>query len=243
MHDNYTCLIVDDELDAIELLTDKIAHLYKNIRITGTHQHWESALDALREQQCDLVFMDISMPGKNAIELLKLLPGIDIEIIFVTAFEQYALNAFAFSTSGYVLKPIDDEAFAAAVNKAIIRIKNKRLAKKHNSPHPANDRIGIPNNHGIDYVDIKDILYLESVNKCTKIVTAARTYTSLSPLMKFKSHTDHYSFLQVHRSFIVNLSCILRYESSGLIIMSNKQEIPLSRSYKSDFLLKFNNTF
>lgn len=244
MPNNYTCIIVDDEQDAIELLAGRIGRLYKSIKVEATYSNWEEGLEALREKDCDLLFMDISMPGKNGIELLKLLPELQCEIIFVTAFEQYALDAFSFSASGYVLKPLDDTALSAAINKAIRRILNKKMAKQSQGVAPAvNDKIGIPNNHGIDYVNVNDILYLESTNKCTKIVTAKKDYVSSFNLGKFKEHVDAHPFFQVHRSYIINLNYILRYESSGLVIMSNKMEIPVSRSVRNDLLKIFNSNY
>ena len=240
MTNSYTCMIVDDEQDAIEMLTYRLSYLFNNIHITATCAHWTDALAALRTRQFDLVFMDISMPGKNAIELLELVPGLDAEIIFVTAHDSYALEAFSFSASGYVLKPIDDAQLAKAVDKATVRIQNKRAASQH-APTPAHvsDKIGIPNNHGIDYVKVHDIIYLEATNKCTRIVTSQKEYVSSSYLGKFKPLVEPHSFFQVHRSYIVNLNSILRYESSGILIMSNKQEIPVARSIRQEFLERF----
>ncbi len=240
MPNNISCIIVDDEQDAIELLTDRIGKLYKNITIKGTYFYWEDALKALREEECDLLITDISMPGKNGLELLKLLPNLQAEIIFVTAHEQYAINAFSFSTSGYILKPVDDEELSAAIGKAIERIQNKKLAKQPRNIAPVlSERIGIANNHGIDYLVINEILYLESTNKCTKIITSHTEYTSSYNLGKFKDMLVNHPFFQVHRSYIVNLNSILRYESSGVVIMVNKMEIPVARNVKNDFLQLF----
>ncbi len=244
MTNNFTCIIVDDEHDAIELLADRLAHLFKNITILATYTKWEEALDALRRQNCDLLFMDISMPEKNAIELLKLLPGLDSEIIFVTAHEDYALDAFAFNVSGYILKPLSDTDLSSAINKAIQRVVTKRLAKPATAQaNMLNEKIGITNKQGIDYINVQDILYLESVNKCTKIVTDKGSYTSSANIGNYKNLTTRFPFFQVHRAYIINLNCILRYESSGLVIMSNKKEIPISRNVKTEFLKFFNNSF
>lgn len=233
MPNNFTCIIVDDEQDAIDLLSYRIMHLFKNITIAGTYLNWQDALTAFREQKCDIAFMDISIPGKNAMELLKLLPVLDCELIFVTAHEEYAIEAFAFTTSGYLLKPVDDNALNAAISKAMMRVEHKRQAKQNNSPAAhVTDKIGVPNNHGIDYINIPEILYLESTNKCTRIVTGKGEYISSLNLGKFQHLVDNHSFFQVHRSYIVNLNNILRYESSGMVIMSDKKEIPVSRSLK-----------
>lgn len=241
MPNSYSCIIVDDEQDAIELLTDSIKHLFKNINITDTYSYWEDALEALKKLDSDLLFMDISMPGKNAIDLLKLVPDLKSEIIFVTAHEQYALDAFTFSTSGYILKPINDVALSAAINKALERVNHKRQANQHaQAIQPLNEKVRIPNNHGIDYVNLSDILYLETVNKCTMIVTNKAEYVSSYQIGKYKDMVGGYPFFHAHRSYIINLNFILRYETSGLVIMTNKKEIPISRNVKNDFLKLFN---
>lgn len=241
MNTSYTCVIVDDEQDAIDLLSGRLGLLYDNITIADTFIQWQDALAALRKNRYDLLFIDISMPGKSGFELLKLLPGLESEIIFVTAHDNFALSAFSFSATGYILKPIDDTELLAAVDKALERIANKSLASQLKSPvSRISDKIGVPKNHGIDYINVSDILYLESVNKCTQIITANGKYTSSSNIGTFRYLVDSNSFFQVHRSFIVNLNCILRYESVGTLIMQDKKEIPVSRNIKQDFLQIFN---
>lgn len=243
MPSTFTCIIVDDEQDAIDLLSSRINVLFHNISILVSCTHWADALEKLRTNKFDILFIDISMPGKNAIELLKLLPGLSCEIIFVTAHDRFALDAFEFSTSGYILKPIDDNRLFAAVNKAIERISTQKHTKQQSAGIPAADKIGVPNNHGIDYINIHAIVYLEAVNKCTKIVTTKGEYTSSLNIGKFQHLIDNHSFFQAHRSYIINLNCILRYESTGLIVMDNKKEIPLSRNVKNDFLKLFHSSY
>lgn len=244
MTNSISCIIVDDEQDAIELLIFRLNQLHKNVQVVGTYSHWGDALQALREQKYDLVFMDISMPGKNGMEILKLYPQLSSEVIFVTAHEEYALDAFAFATSGYVLKPIDDVQLSKALDIATARILNKQLAKQAGSaPAVLSDRLGIPNNHGIDYVAISDIIFLESVNKCTRIVTTKTEYLSSLYLGKFQELIEGHPFFQVHRSYVINMKAILRYETSGVVIMTNKQEIPVSRSTRNEFLQLLNCNF
>ena len=245
MTGNLTCVIIDDEQDAIELLAHQLYHLYTNIMILGTYTRWDEALAALRTIPCDIVFMDISMPGKTGINLLKLLPGLQSEIIFVTAYEEYAIDAFSFSTSGYILKPVDDAALVAAVNKAAERASHRKAALHQqgaNSGLPLSDKIGIPNKNGVDYIDIHTIIYLESANKCTKIVTDKTEYLSAHHLGKYNNLITQYKFYQVHRSFIINPVKIQRYESSGVVIMSNKQELPVSRALRNIFMNMFDGT-
>lgn len=240
MNENISCMIVDDEPLAIALLKEQLSHIFRDIRIIATCTHWEDALDTLRHTSPDILFMDISMPGKTGMELLRLLPALDSELIFTTAHDEYALEAFRFTASGYLLKPVLDSDLSITVNRAIEHVQNKRMARMAGgTTTPLSNRIGIPNRHGIDYVNIQDILYLESVNKCTRIVTVQKEHTSLSALIKFRMLTDHYHFIQVHRSFIINLDRISRYETSGLVTMCNKQDIPVARTFRNDLLRQF----
>src|SRR5437016_1235588 len=108
MTNKITCIIIDDEPKSIELLLESLHTLYNNMDVVKTYTSSTEALHALRSSDCDIVFMDISMPGKNGLELLQLAPDLKSEVIFITAHSEYALNAFKFSASGYILKPIDD---------------------------------------------------------------------------------------------------------------------------------------
>jgi two-component system, LytTR family, response regulator len=242
MGNQYNCIIIDDEQDAVDLLKSRLHLLYENTFIVDSFNDWKLALPALRSKKYDLLFLDVSMPGKTGIELLQLLPDLESEIIFVTAHDSYALKAFSFAASGYVLKPIDDGELSAAIERALARIKIKNLAANTKTlQQKPSEKIGIANNHGVDYVNISDIVYLESMNKCTEIVTTNAKFTSTSNIGTFKHLLDSHPFFQAHRSFIINLNRIHRYETSGLIIMQDKKEIPLSRALRNDFLKLFEN--
>lgn len=243
----YRCAIIDDERDAIDLLSSRLEQLYDNIEVAATFTFWKEALSALRNNSYHILFIDISMPEKSGFDLLKLLPDNDAEIVFVTAHDNYALKAFSFAASGYILKPIDDTDLSQAVNKAIERISNKLAARRLTGGAPATaggapvgaDKVRIPNNSGIDYVNVNDIIFLESVNKCTTIVTNHAKYTSSANIGTFKYLTDDHSFFQVHRAFIINLNCVVRYESSGMVVMRDKTEIPIARNIRQEFLQLF----
>lgn len=236
MHNDISCIIVDDEQHAIDLLTGRIQKLFPDLLIGGTFSAWDAAVAALRKHNYDVAFIDISIPEKNGLELLELLPGLESEIIFVTAYEEYALDAFAFNTSGYLLKPVNDKELSAAVNKALARIMNRRQVKPGPASRQVRERIAIPNNNGIDYVHVADILYLEGSNRYTRIVTVTNEYLSSMNLGKFEYLVSTHPFFQVHRSYIVNLNYILRYESQGVLILQNKKEIPVSRNLKAPLL-------
>ncbi len=241
MANNFTCIIVDDEQHSIDLLSRRINILFDNIEVVGAYTAWEKALTALRTQQCDLLFLDISMPGKNGFDLLKLVPGLESEIIFVTAYDNFALNAFSFAATGYILKPVDDGDLAAAIDKAIKRIEYRRNARQVQASEGFTaKKIGIPDKKGTEYINISDIVYLEAVNGCTRVVTGDGEIISSYALNKFKPVLDKNGFFQINRSFMVNTNRIRRYTVEGCVILTTGLEIPVSKNYRDDFLLIFN---
>jgi len=237
MKNNFTCIIIDDEPKAIELLSDLIKEMYNNIEIIAAYTSWKTAIDPLRENNFDILFLDISMPQKNGLDILTLVPELKCEIIFVTAYSEFALNAFKFSAAGYLLKPVKELDLTKTIDKAITRITYKRLAEQNVNGITSlpKNKIGIPNKKGLDYVSIEDILYFEATKRYTKIVKKDTEFLSSLSIGRFKVMVKDYLFYQVHRSFIVNLNCICRYESIGAIIMSNGKEIPVSKNMKDDF--------
>ena len=241
MINTFRCIIIDDEDHAIGLLTESLKSLYPNIEIAGAYSSWKDGLQAIRTQNADIIFLDISLDGKSGMDLLNYAPAVDSEIIFITAYTEYALEAFKFSATGYIVKPIKDEQLSVAVNKAIERIKHKRLASMNADTTGAlQNKIGIPGNNGIDYINVKDIMYFEAVQGYTKVVTINGDILTSYRIGKFKKIQYTNSFFQVHRSYIVNPDYILRYNSTGMIILKNKTEVPVARNMRDEFLRLFN---
>lgn len=241
MKNKYTCIIVDDEPKAIELLSDSINDLYDNIEIIGTHTSWKTALPAIRNNDFDLLFLDISMPQKTGFDILELVPELKSEVIFITAHSDYAIKAFNYFAAGYILKPIKDAVLTKTIDKVLERISHKKLNTKQpiDAPGPRT-RIAVPNNNGLDYFNTAEILFFEATNRYTKVLTANSEVLSSYSIGKFKEIIDNNTdFFQVHRSFIINLNYVKRYERNGTIIMSNGHEIPVSKNVREDFLNLF----
>ncbi|XZF14274.1 LytR/AlgR family response regulator transcription factor [Chitinophagaceae bacterium MMS25-I14] len=231
-----TCIIIDDEPKAIELLQDSLYLLDKRIFVTATYATWEEALSGIRSHNCDIIFLDISIQGRNGMDLLRMMPEINSEIIFVTAHSDYALNAFKFPTAGYLLKPVDDVELAITLNRTIERILAKKMSAVKSQGGMINNKIGIPDNKSINYVLISDILYLEAQNTYTRVVTKDTEIISAYNLGKFRELLPEDLFYQVHRSFIVNLDCIRRYENIGTVILNNGKEIPVAQKNRAALL-------
>ncbi len=242
MTNTISAIIIDDDDFSITALSDTLNSLYNNIEISGIYKSWNDGLDALRVIKADILFLDITINGKNGMDLLKMVPASDMEIIFVTAHTEYALEAFKLAATGYIIKPVGDKELSIAVDKAIERISNKKTARLNLSipVQLANSKIGIPNSKGINYYDMNDIIYLEATSNYTRVVTKQHEVLSSNNMSKFTHLLEGSTFCSVHRSYIVNLNCVSRYEAPGTIIMNNKIEIPLSRTAREDFLKRFN---
>lgn len=227
-------IIVDDEPKMGELLLDILNSLFPNIEVDNPYTNWKDAIKAVHNTQPDIIFMDISMPEKTGFDILNLLPDIDAEIIFVTAHSEFAIEAFEHAAAGYILKPINETKLVDTVNRVL-----KKIDKKQDVQHRGNiNKIGIPDNESIVYYNISDIIYLESVNRYTQVVTTDQNITSSYSLGTYKKTLLQSNFLVVHRSFIINLEHVVRFDANNFVIMSNGKEIPVSKSSKTDFLNK-----
>lgn len=232
------CIIVDDEPKAASLLKSNLETLFDELDIIEMIHHWSDALRVLRKTDIDILFLDISMPGKSGLDLLDLIPELSCEIIFTTAYSEHAIKAFKYSTSGYLVKPIDEIELSNTVNKTLKRVTQKKQIQSLNK-RSKQEQLAIAHQQGTDIVDLEDVVFLEAINNCTKIYTTTGEYTSSYPIGKYKQVFENSHFYQVHRSFIVNLKQIKSYSREGILTLRNGREIPLARNQKDAFLDNF----
>lgn len=232
-NNQYSCVIVDDEPQAIELLVENLQNINANIHVAGSFTSWSKALEGLRTIPCDILFLDISMQGHNGMDLLRCLPELKCEVIFITAYSDYALDAFQFSTSGYLLKPVSEVELSIAVERAMTRCSNKWAALAEADLH---HKIGVAVNNAINYIEISGILYLEALNTYTKVCTVQGDILSSYNLGRFKEMLPCPPFFQVHRSYIINVNLVKQYKTAGYVLMENNKEIPVAKSFRDRFL-------
>ncbi len=237
MPNKISCIITDDEPKMVELLADTLIELYPEIIIKGKYSNWKEALQGIRANNIDILFLDISMPEKTGFDLLELVPNLTAEVIFVTAHTEFAVEAFNFDVCGYVLKPINDKALVKAVDRAIARTLLKRRAS--GAGENKDLKIGIPDDTGIRYVNINDIIYCESQNRYTRVVTTDAEIISSYNLGRYQETLIQDFFYQIHRSYIINLNHVSRYDATGFVIMSNGSNIPVSKNHRDVFLQMF----
>jgi len=237
-------IIVDDERAARENVQRKLLELFPNLEIVGSASSAEEAYHAILQKQPDLLFLDITMPKESGFDLLKRLPSYDFELIFITGYDRYALDAIKFCAIGYVLKPIKNQEFIAATNNALLRIQNKnqnqkisQLLANLNKPLSLSNKLGIPTGEGLEFVAAEDIIRCEGVQKCTIMYSIdGRKLISSYNIGEYKKMLEPYGFFVVHKSHIINPKHLRKYHKEGTITMIDNSTVPVSKRKKSEFL-------
>jgi DNA-binding LytR/AlgR family response regulator len=225
------CLIVDDEPIAREIIQTYCSHLSYLQVIASCSNALEAKL-ILQQQKIDILFLDINMPVIDGISFLKTLKN-PPQIIFTTAYKNYALDAFDLAACDYLLKPFSLERFIVAVDKAVEKLQPLSTFQDA-AGAKTEDYVFIKTDGKIFKVLYDDLLYAEASGNYTKIVTRQQ---SLSPTMTFSTFETLLPkniFLRIHRSFIINKSKIGHIEGNRVFI--NNTEIPIGSNYKEGFL-------
>ena len=220
---NLRCVVVDDS--SIQRMS--IVKLVKEHPALTLIAEYSSAVDTkkgLNDTECDLIFLDIEMPIINGFELLDVLKN-KPQIIFVTGKTEYAFKAFDYDATDYLQKPITQERFNLGVEKAL---EHHRLKFESNTAEE--EYIFIKSNLKKRKIFINDIQWIEALGDYIKLVTNEESFVILSTMKAFEKEVEEYSFLRIHKSYIVNLKKIKRFNSKFVEI--NTENIPLSRNKK-----------
>ncbi|WP_299253688.1 LytTR family DNA-binding domain-containing protein [uncultured Lacinutrix sp.] len=241
-----TAILIDDEISNLKGLEQKLGKLFPDIVIENTFQKPEEAIKVLQKQQPDVVFLDIEMPRINGFDLLSQLETVDFQVIFVTAYSEYAIDAFKQNAVDYVLKPIDDEELVTAVNKALHIVNTKSdIENNHKlvnllSSTISSYKIIVPTQKGMSFIPEEEVMHLEGYDGYTKIhLIDGKTIMSSYNLGKFEKLLSR-TFFKCHKSHIINLEKVRHFENEGYLVLEDSQRIPISRSNKKTFLELFN---
>ena len=240
---NINCVLIDDEIASLKNLERKINQFFPNLIILNKFQTPEDAILYLNENEVDIVFLDIQMPRINGFELLTNITEVNFKIIFVTAFNEYALEALKKAAIDYVLKPIDDDDLKVAINKTITLIldenetyENKKLLNLLQQSVLEHKKLLIPNAKGFTVIEQNEIIYLEGYDGYTKInIDSNRQVISSYGLGKYVEKLNS-NFFKTHKSYIVNINKIIEFEKEGYVILKGNKRIPISKKIKNDLL-------
>jgi DNA-binding LytR/AlgR family response regulator len=223
------CVIVDDELLAITIIDGYLKKI-PYIEVIGKFQSAIPVYEFLKENQVDILFLDVEMPNITGIEFIKSLSN-PPKVVLTTANKNYAIEGFNLNVDDYILKPVSFDRLVKSVNRLYedLTAKNTLEVKSGNK-----DYIYLKENKKMVRVYFKNILYFESLKDYVKVVTTCKTVLTKQVLSNFELELNSSSFLRIHRSYIVALNKIDAYTLSSVDIGTS--EIPIGRKYKESVI-------
>lgn len=247
MSEKLKALLIDDSAQALRLLQLMLQELAPNVTVIGLAKNGSEALQMIEENTPDVLFLDIEMPEKSGIQLAEELinRNINCNIVFTTAYNQYAIKAFRLSAVDYLLKPIDETQLLQAVEKL-----NEKQHTQHsltrlnaltqNLQHNNTPVLSFPVLNGYEYIPLSEIVYLEADGSYVHLfLTDGKEKTASKNLKYFEQVLDCYpNFMRVHRSYLINLYQMQAFskEGRGTILMKNGKSIDLARHRRTQFI-------
>lgn len=226
-----TAIIIDDERLARKELTSLLAQ-YKKIEIIDEATNADEALIKINEKRPNLIFLDIQMPGKTGFDLLEELDYIP-EVIFTTAYDEYALKAFEVNALDYLLKPIEDDRLRDSIDKVAEKIEIDEASVSSDGILTENDQVFVKDGEKCWFITLKDVRYFESVGNYVKVHFDSNRPMILKSLNNLEKKLDSKTFFRANRKHIINLRWIQKSESwfnGGLLVTVNGEEtIEISR--------------
>lgn len=253
MNDMIRAIIVDDEQHCIDLLQSLLQrHFLHQISIEASCKTVTEAMLAIKQLQPQLVFLDVQIQHETAFELLQQFAAINFEVIFTTAYEKYAVQAFKFSALDYLLKPVLEEDLRIAVGKVKAALNQKQTSARlevlfgnMRLLESQQRRICIPVSTGLIFLQVSDIIRCESNINYTTLYTAdKRKIVAAKTLKDFEEMLVESNFYRVHNSHLINLHYIRSYSKNGAggtVVLSDGTEVAVATRRKDEFLKKIQN--
>jgi two-component system, LytTR family, response regulator len=240
-------IIIDDEAHCIDHLTGLLSiYCGSLIRVTGSAGTVEEGWRAILQLKPQLLFLDIQLREETSFDLLNRFPVIDFDIIFVTAYEKYAIRAFKFSAIDYLLKPVDPDDLRQAVTRLEQKRSKEETVKRFETlfynlkSGPALPRrISVPTMKGLEFLPVQEIIRCEShINYTSIFLTSGQKLTVARTLKEFEELLEEHNFYRVHNSHLINLAWIKSYNKGkgGSVSMTDNTEIEVSTRRKEELL-------
>lgn len=243
-------IIVEDVPKSQQTLLALLATYCPRVEVVGQAATVAEALAAIEALRPELVMLDVELRDGNAFQLLEQLPEMPFEVIFTTAYDQYAIKAFKFSALDYLLKPLSIKELTAAVDKAAERIQHQELRARCDvmldnlrTPRQRLRNLAVPTLTGYEMVRISNVVRCEGDEGYTQLVLAeGRPITTTRRLKEWEELLDEHGFFRIHRSHLINLHYLRRYSRSdgGTVEMADGARLLVSRRRKDAFLQRLN---
>lgn len=245
MNQKIRTVIIDDEPDAVSFINSIINEFCPSLKVVGKANDVKEGVTRINETNPDLVFLDVEMPHGTGFDLLSFFPEKSFDVVFITAFNHYAIKAIKFSAVDYILKPININEFIDAVSRVIAKRaqvsegKGSYDALLENLKSAMPTRLVIPTSDGIEYLNPKDIIRIEADRSYSWFfVTGNRKFLVSKNLKEFQELLSDRNFFRPHNSHLINLDFVKKYVRSegGYIEMRDGSQVPVSRNRKDLFL-------
>ncbi|MEP3207774.1 MAG: LytTR family DNA-binding domain-containing protein [Maribacter sp.] len=237
-------IIVEDEANSREILSNYLAKYCPSVNLVGQAASIDKAKELIQKQHLDLVFLDVEMPFGTGFDLLDQLPDRTFETVFVTAYNQYAIDALNSHAAYYLMKPINiDELIKAVDYVTEIRMKEDALEDRVLTPklNKVDGKITLPQQDGFQILNVADILYCKADDNYTEIYLENKKILVSKTLKYFEEALSKFTFARIHKSYLVNVNEVVKYRKGkgGSVIVSNGKELLVSASKKKDLLSYF----
>jgi len=243
------CVLIDDEKNALEMMEWLLKTYCPEVEIMAMCNSSELGIEAINKHRPDIVFLDIEMPNMNGFDMLEKFDRLFFDVVFCTAYDQFAIKAFKYSALNYLLKPVDPDD----LKNTIRRIEDKKsvpskeqfdllLQSMKNSGRNTPGRIALTTGDGLLFVPTTDIIYCEAESNYTNVVLAGGKKILVSKVLKdIDEVLSGPDFYRVHSSFLININRIKKLVrgDGGYIIMDNDAIVNISRTKRQEFMELF----
>lgn len=244
-------LLVDDEINNLENLSFLLENDCEGVEVTGKVMNAAAARTWLSDNVADVVFLDINMPGENGFHFLQTIPNPTFKVVFVTAYDQYAVQAIKASALDYIVKPVRIDELQHAITRVRNALSNPAIAEQHrqllnhfmsiSTDRQVPKKIALPHLGGISFVEIDEIVSLQADSNYTILhLTNMQKMVISKTLKDFEELLDEKQFARIHKSYIVNLRYIKEYSTidGGIVKMTDGNQWSISRRQLDHFLEK-----
>jgi len=242
-------VLIDDEPKNVKVLKAMVEEFCPTVQFAGSASGVSDGEELIRKVQPDLVFLDIQLSHENAFDLLDRLLPVSFEVIFVTAYNEYAVKAFRYAALDYLLKPVNIQELCAAVSKAIeqLRLRNvnrqlQNLLSNLRSPENTTHKIAIPSAESLSFISVGEIIRCEaSGGYTTFFMTTGEKVLSTKTIGEYEELLPADTFLRIHSKHIINIQHIKKYHKGrgGYVEMEGMDTIEVSARRKAEFLGRF----
>ena len=243
--------IIDDEVHCIESLILCLKSLDSSVEVVFKSSRVDDAIEVLERVEIDLLFLDVEMPRLNGFEFLEQLESINFDVVFTTAYSQYAVKAFKYKAFDYLLKPVGEKDLQMVLDKFVSkRADESSLADREVSQfiqslkkdNIITSKIAVPVSNGLEFIKVADILYAQSQNNYTLLYLSCGEKLLFSKtLKKVECTLKKYFFLRIHQSYLINPNYMKKYfrNDGGGVLMENGVTLPISHSKKEEIVSLF----